>query len=204
MYNTVFPSRINQSNFMKQFKFIQNAVHEMWLRRFFTVKAESYDKALQIALKYKNVELEEEELDPDDDTVVLDSDEWLYDTESPASLSVENMSTIEILDRSKDVIANNAASVIFRQFERVFHCSYDDETHGWGVIVRPTVLTDDVKTVQVILDDTGAEIEADASKLYRLSTDFERCPRCGRLLCKEHNPDVDYKYYCPQCDENFG
>ena len=188
---------------MKKFKFIQDAVHEMWLRRFFTVNAESYEKALQIALKYKAVELEEEELDPTDDTVEIDGEEWLFDTASPAGLSVENMATLELLDHSKNVIADNSAAVIFRQFERVFHCSYNAETHGWGVVSTQTVITDDVNTVQVILDDTGAEVDADVAKLYRLSPDFERCPRCGRLLFKEHNTDIDYKYYCPDCDENF-
>lgn len=29
------------------------------------------------------------------------------------------------------------------------------------------------------------------------------CPECGKSLYIEHNDEIDYPYFCPECDENF-
>ena len=185
---------------MATFNFIQDAKCEMWFRRHFSIEAESYEEALNAVKKYKTEELSEYDLD---DNVEVGFTEWLYGTADGAVLPEMHNASIELQDEQKNLIGDNAPMFVFNKFERVFNCSYKTKSHGWAIVKEQTVLWDAETEVVIILDEDGAEIKVKGSELYRLTSDGKRCPKCGRLLCEEHNPDIDYKYFCPECDENF-
>ena len=41
-----------------------------------------------------------------------------------------------------------------------------------------------------------------AEDIYELAENI-RCPKCGQPLYIEHHSEIDYPYFCPECDENF-
>lgn len=41
-----------------------------------------------------------------------------------------------------------------------------------------------------------------AENIYQLAAEVI-CPKCGQPLYVEHHPEIDYPYFCPECDENF-
>ena len=191
---------------MEEYRFNQDVKCEFWFRRNVIVTAESHEKAREIILKYKNEELNEME---DYENIEVDSTEWLSDTASEAILPSEDNPSIEITDPTDedvDPIADNTPLRVFNKFERVFNCTYEENTHGWGVVMEHSIVENEDTMINVILDKTGEEIKVKGTQLYRLSKDHTRCPRCGRILCDEHaqeEMETKYRFYCPECDENF-
>ena len=54
--------------------------------------------------------------------------------------------------------------------------------------------------------DSGEEVIQNNSDVYRYplhKSKLAKCPVCGRPLFEEHNTEIDYPYYCPECGENF-
>ena len=185
---------------MNSYKFTQDVKCEVWFRRYLAITAASEKEALEMIEKYRLEEINENDLE---DNVKITGSEWLYDTSDGMVIPEMYNASIELQDASKNVIGDNAPMFVFNKFERVFNCTYKTDDHGWAIVKEHTVLWDADTEVVVILDEDGKEIKVKGAELYRLTDDGMRCPRCGRLLCKEHNKDVDYKYYCPECDENF-
>ena len=191
---------------MKEFRFTQDVKCEFWFRRNVVVTAESHEKAKEIILKYKNEELNDNE---DYENLKIDSTEWLSDTASDVMDPEENNASIEItdpLDQFSDPIADNTPLRVFNKFERVFNCTYEPGTHGWGVVMHHTIIENEDTMVLFTLDETGQEFTVRGTQLYRLAKEHTRCPRCGRILCDEHNKEDlqhNYRFYCPECDENF-
>lgn len=93
---------------------------------------------------------------------------------------------------------------IFREGERVFNCEpslADSDLRDWAVICKDTVAMYADQLVLLKMED-GSENETDSHSIYQIA-EGKVCPRCGGPLCVEHDEDVDYPYYCPECDENF-
>ena len=93
---------------------------------------------------------------------------------------------------------------IFRKGERVFNCEQslmDSDLRDWAVVCKDTVAMYADQIVLLKMED-GIENETDSHSIYQIA-EGKVCPRCGGPLCVEHDEDVDYPYYCPECDENF-
>lgn len=184
---------------MAKFNFYQDVLQTMWLRKFFTVEASNLNVAKNIAKQYRNEELTDDE---EYDNVELRGQEWMYETAQSLDAPQEDDFSIEILDSLKNVLADNRPVEVYHRFERVFNCTYNELTHGWGVVEEDTVVYDANQQVNIILDD-GTVAFAKASEIYRFSKKLKRCPKCNGLLLHEHNKECDYPYYCASCDENF-
>ena len=38
---------------------------------------------------------------------------------------------------------------------------------------------------------------------YQKHMTKNKCRKCGNFVCEEINKEIDYPYYCPNCDENM-
>ena len=187
---------------MKNFQFIQDVKNELWFRRFISVQAENEEDALEMVEKYKTEEIDDNDLE---ENVEIISTEWLTDTSDGVLDPAEYNASIELLDEKKDVIGDNVPLRVLQRYERVFSCTYAGKIHGWGVMKDKAIIYHPEDKVAVILDN-GDEISVESCAVYGYPADTTKvmmCPRCGRMLCWEHNNEVDYMYYCPECDENF-
>ena len=90
---------------------------------------------------------------------------------------------------------------IFKKGERVFNCDMDLDFRDWATICKDTVSIYADQLVLLKMED-GGENETDSHSIYQIA-EGKVCPRCGGPLCIEHDEDIDYPYYCPECDENF-
>lgn len=92
----------------------------------------------------------------------------------------------------------------FKAGEKVFNlepCAGDSDLRDWAAVCQDTTVE---KADEIVLIEmqNGGENETTADSLYQIA-EGKFCPRCGEQLCVEHHPELDYPYYCPQCDENF-
>lgn len=93
---------------------------------------------------------------------------------------------------------------IFKEGERVFNIepSYaDSDLRGWATVCEDTLAIYADQIVLLTMDD-GSENETDAHAIYQIA-EGKVCPKCGGQLCVEHDEEIEYPYYCPECDENF-
>lgn len=93
---------------------------------------------------------------------------------------------------------------MFNKGERVFNCeqgTFDSDLRGWATICKDELVMYADQIVLLKMDD-GSENETDADSVYKIAKG-KVCPRCGGQLCVEHEDDIDYPYFCPECDENF-
>lgn len=93
---------------------------------------------------------------------------------------------------------------IFKEGERVFNCEsnpHESDLRDWATVCHDFVEIYADQVVLVKMDD-GSENETESGNLYQIAED-KVCPRCGNPLCIEHNDEIDYPYFCPDCDENF-
>ena len=194
---------------MAKFHFFQDVLQSIWLRKNFTVEATDLDSAKEVAKKYRNKELFE--LDKFKD-VELHNEDYLYGTADSLPVPEEDDFSIEILDSKKDVVADNRPIRVFGKYERVFcstdfsDChSVDIEASSYGFVKQKTVIHNPDDKVTVIMDN-GLEFTLDQADVYRYPihpSKLAKCPHCGKPLFAEHHKDIDYPYYCPECDENF-
>ena len=92
----------------------------------------------------------------------------------------------------------------FKAGEKVFNlepCAGDSDLRDWAAVCKDTTV-EEADEIVLIEMQNGGENETTADSLYQIA-DGKFCPRCGGQLCIEHHPELDYPYYCPQCDENF-
>lgn len=93
---------------------------------------------------------------------------------------------------------------IFKEGERVFNCEsnpHESDLRDWATVCQDVVEIYADQVVLVKMDD-GSENETESGNLYQIA-EGKVCPRCGNPLCIEHNDEIDYPYFCPDCDENF-
>ena len=93
---------------------------------------------------------------------------------------------------------------IFKEGERVFNCESnprESDLRGWATVCQDFVEIYADQVVLIKMND-GSENETESANLYKIA-EGKFCPRCGSPLCIEHNEEIDYPYFCPDCDENF-
>ena len=97
---------------------------------------------------------------------------------------------------------------IFEQGQRVAVCT--KRGNFQAVVANHIIVENDDDLVHAHVfyneeDDDSSGIESIATKAHNVyEYAFEKtCPKCGNLLCFEHNDDIDYPYFCPECDENL-
>ncbi len=195
---------------MAKFRFYQDALRAMFFRTVFSVQADNYDEALQKALQFKNQEVDESEIE--DDSIEVENTDWLLESADGVLDPEEKTYSIELLDAKKNVIVQNTPIRVFGKYERVF-CStdlpecpgYKIVADGYGFVKEKTIINNPDDKVTVIMD-SGEEVIQNNSDVYRYplhKSKLAKCPVCGRPLFEEHNTEIDYPYYCPECGENF-
>ena len=96
----------------------------------------------------------------------------------------------------------------FKVSERVY---VENDKYGFKAIVAKSVneaQEGDLVLVHALKntecdDSSGIETCKEiASNVYQIA-DNKSCPRCNGTLYREHHDEIDYPYYCPDCQENF-
>lgn len=77
---------------------------------------------------------------------------------------------------------------------------WDDGQGVWANVNLETFVCRDNDEVSLRLGHKLYTSTADS--IYQLAEN-RTCPRCGNPLCVEHRDNIDYPYYCPECEENF-
>ena len=89
----------------------------------------------------------------------------------------------------------------FKKDEEV--CVEDDNGEpAYGLVVRDEETEYDEDEVAVKFHTANTELYVMAQTVYQRAED-KVCPRCGNPLYVEHHDEIDYPYYCPDCQENF-
>ena len=90
---------------------------------------------------------------------------------------------------------------VFKKDEEV--CVEDDNGEPvYGLVVRDEETEYDEDEVAVKFHTANTELYVMAQTVYQRAED-KVCPRCGNPLYVEHHDEIDYPYYCPDCQENF-
>ena len=97
---------------------------------------------------------------------------------------------------------------VFKKGERVF---VEPGHEGYpAIVVHDTSVSyeDELVEVHALLDaddddSSGIETRRVAATLVYQVAEGKVCPRCGNPLYVEHHDEIDYPYYCPDCQENF-
>ena len=92
---------------------------------------------------------------------------------------------------------------MFKKGERVFNnepSPAESDLRDWATVCEDTVAIYADQIVLLTMDD-GSENETDSYSIYQVA-EGKVCPKCGGSLCIEHDEEIDYPYYCPECDEN--
>ena len=182
---------------MKTFEFKKDVHGTTYLRFHLEVTAETEQEAIERVKPMVKGSPMDRNL-PDGVRCVCDEfllEDWHEDVFPP----YKKDATVFLMNEDGDDVLSNQPLRRFYENERVFVCTYG-ENHGWGVVCEYSVVKNEDDMVFVILDD-GTKVEVKGVSLYELSR--ERCPKCGRLLCFECEYASEYKYFCPDCDENF-
>ena len=93
---------------------------------------------------------------------------------------------------------------ILKKGERVYNFDSSpnqEDLRGWATVCADVfaMYADQVVFLKM---ESGSWNDAEADGVYRIA-EGKTCPKCGGSLCIEHMDDIDYPYYCPECDENF-
>ena len=89
----------------------------------------------------------------------------------------------------------------FKKGEMMFHHDYyNDDLRGFGRVLEDVVVEDADDLMLVEVNNSG-ENETTADRVYRIDEQLQCC-RCGCVVVDEHDVNIDYPYYCPDCDEN--
>lgn len=130
---------------MKEFDFYQDQKVSLWNRFFFKVKAENYDKAVEIVKSIKN----ENVLCVEGDDIKFDYSETLLDTQEQLSLKDNNGNpTLEFFNEQGDHIADNSNDTI--QSVEVTALSVEDlEILGFDT---ENITTQDLKNIAYKMD----------------------------------------------------
>ena len=122
----------------------------------------------------------------------LDPDEWQAVEEW--STSHDSVSMYHFIERTERT---------FNQREMVWLADgQDDRTVAVSRTTSVRWSNEKVKVHEVNTGEEWIDNWVVAGELYQLAGD-KRCPKCGNPLYAEHHPELDYPYYCPECDENF-
>lgn len=90
----------------------------------------------------------------------------------------------------------------FKQGDVIFHYRYwEPDLHGFGKVLKDTVAEDNDSIVLIEANRSG-ECETTADRIYKVK-EHVQCSRCGCVVVEEWEGDIDYPYYCPDCDENM-
>ena len=91
---------------------------------------------------------------------------------------------------------------VFKKGEAIFAWNYlERDLNGFGIVLEDTITEDDSDIVYIQVNGSG-ENEETADRIYKLAEN-RICCRCGRVVCIEHDEELDYPYYCPDHDENL-
>lgn len=90
----------------------------------------------------------------------------------------------------------------FKKDETVFVFNYlEPDLCGFGKVLQDTE-TDNAADIVLVQVNRSGETEETADRIYKLAENVI-CRKCGCAVCHEHEEDIDYPYYCPDCDENL-
>lgn len=81
----------------------------------------------------------------------------------------------------------------------------EEYINRYAKIVKDQTAYTPEETILVTELDDNEEItqsQVKAEEIYQLAADV-MCPKCGQPLYIEHHSEIDYPYFCPECDENF-
>ena len=89
----------------------------------------------------------------------------------------------------------------FKKGEVIFHYDHlNEDLHGFGKNLKDTIAEGNDSIVLIEANLSG-ECETTADRIYRVDEQLQCC-RCGCVVVDEWEGDIDYPYYCPDCDEN--
>lgn len=90
---------------------------------------------------------------------------------------------------------------IFKKGEEIFAWNYlEPDLNGFGIVLEDKEVEEDDEIVYIQVNGSGENQET-ADRIYKLAPN-RICSRCGCVVCVEHDEDIDYPYYCPDCQEN--
>lgn len=94
-----------------------------------------------------------------------------------------------------------------RKFGKNEEVMVDDGLHYYAAIVEVDLtMEDDCETMPVFpVGPDGkctSPVDVEAGSVYKKAPGMV-CPKCGKPLYIEHNDEIDYPFFCPECDENF-
>ena len=193
---------------MRKFDFYQDVKVTVWQRQHFTIEAESAEEARELAKQYADKDIST------CDEVESDEIEWLCDTEEHISPEENGgCATIEVYEREGKykgtLIADNVPKEEeerkFKAGEHVAIC--DDKGNNYlAVVMYETWVNSGSNVIAVRPDKDGVpalETDVVESRFVYQIAEGKVCPRCGNPLYIEHNDEIDYPFFCPECDENF-
>ena len=109
-----------------------------------------------------------------------------------------------ILERVKEAISRFNPRE-FNKNEEVM--VYDGSRYYAAIIEAELEMEEDDDTMPVF--PIGEDGKCSLPPVYVKAGDVyqkapgKTCPKCGKPLYIEHNEDIDYPYFCPDCDEIF-
>lgn len=94
-----------------------------------------------------------------------------------------------------------------REFGKNEEVMVDDGLHYYAAIVETDVtVEDDDETMPVFpVGPDGkciSPVDVESGCVYKKAPGMV-CPKCGNPLYIEHNDEIDYPFFCPECEENF-
>ena len=94
-----------------------------------------------------------------------------------------------------------------REFGKNEEVMVYDGLHYYAAIVETDItIEDDDETMPVFpIGPDGkcmSPVDVEPDCVYKKALG-KTCPKCGKPLYIEHNEEIDYPYFCPDCDENF-
>lgn len=94
----------------------------------------------------------------------------------------------------------------FEKNEEVVVCMDGDQCFPAIVEIEQTAESmEDLVGVYPIGEDGKCSLprmSVESWRIYR-KAEGKVCPKCGGPLYNEHNEDIDYPFFCPECQENF-
>lgn len=106
-----------------------------------------------------------------------------------------------------DVEEPSFLGTIIREFGKNEEVMVDDGLHFYSAIVEKDItMEDDDETMPVFpIGPNGkctSPVDVEVGCVYKKAPG-KICPKCGKTLYIEHNEEIDYPFFCPECEENF-
>lgn len=106
-----------------------------------------------------------------------------------------------------DIEEPSFLGTIIREFGKNEEVMVDDGLHFYSAIVEKDItMEDDDETMPVFpIGPNGkctSPVDVEVGCVYKKATG-KICPKCGKTLYIEHNEEIDYPFFCPECEENF-